>query len=221
MTLRYAKLDSIIKRLQGRITIVDIMDYGITGITGTQVGTDLLYIIGDTIEDFMDNFIGMLYELPLILEHPFIQGIAEKLIIYELYISYFPVQGDPSESNDSFWGNTRQQALNDFQSLFDGTGIFVPGATNTSQQTQNDETRAQLQVKNIILRGEKLKSYIGYDFDGDSIIDTDLYKMNSNVPPSFYTTGTFDKLEQGAEVINNVRVRPKDYEEDRVDIDFW
>jgi hypothetical protein len=223
-TLKYGKIASISKRLESRISVVDSTDYGLTGITGTQIGTDLIYIVGSGIEEFADMFLGMIYQMPLVNEHPYLQSIVEKLIVSDIYITYFPTQSEASDSTDSYSSVLRQQALNEFQVLFDGLGIFVPGASNASNQLQNDESKQQLTVRPLILRGETLKDSIGYDFDGDSITDTDLYKLNANVQPSFYMPGNFEKLEEGDYgVRNGVRVRQRRtyYNPSRAEIDFW
>lgn len=211
MQLKYARLDAIIKRLAGRITVVDIVDYGISGVTETQIGTDLIFIVGDPIEEFMELYISMVYETPLQLTHPFLSNIAERLIIAEVYGSYYPVQSETTDNVGSYSSVLRQQALNDFQILFDGLGIFVPGATNISSNFQNDETKYQMIVKPVILKGEILKQYIGYDYNGDGLTDTDLFKLNSNVSPSFYTTDNIEKQIENYStdtVVNNIQTRP-------------
>lgn len=211
--LKYARVSIIIKRLAGRLEIVESpgADVTILGITGTQVDSDLVYVIGESVEELMDFYIGMLYKMPLINNHPFISNIAEKLIISDLFTNYFPTQLESSESPSPNYASVlRQQALDEFQILFEGTGIFVPGANSVSANIQNDETRQQMSVKPIILSGEIVKKYIGYDTDEDGISDTDLFKLNSNVLPSFYTEGELEKLtDNNYDVINNIRVKPR------------
>lgn len=222
MTLKYGNVDSITKRLAGRITVVNVYDYGITGITGTQIGTDLIEIIGQDVEEWIEMFLGMLYELPLANNHPFLQAIVDKLVISEIYLSYFPTTSETSDTTDNFANIVRKQALNNFQCLFNGLGMFVPGADVDMNQVQNDENKQQMSSKAIILPGEKLKKFIGYDYDGDSISDTDLYKLNTNVAPSFYTTGDFEDLQEGLEIVNNIRVRPRrNYDPTREEINFY
>lgn len=208
---KYAKLENISKRLASRITVVtNLQASGVTGMTGTQVGTDLITLIGEGIEDFVDCFLGMVYELELKRNHPFLNSSIEKLIVSDVYVHYFPSQGESPESGESFATVLRQQALNELQCLFDGFGIFIPGSTNASNSIQNDENRQQMTNKAMILPGENLKKYIGYDFDGDSISDTDLFKLNGNVSPSFYTTGDFEEdFEGGVDIINNIRTKPR------------
>jgi hypothetical protein len=210
--LKYAKIDTITKRLAGRITVVDIVDQGITGITSTQIGTDLIYVVGESVEEFIDMYLTMIYEMPLKNSHSFIQSIADKLIISEVYSTYFPTQLETNDNTGSFSSILRLQALNDFQCLFEGLGIYVPGSTSISASIQNDENKNQMSVKAVILPGERVKKYIGHDFDGDNISDSDLFKLNSNISPSFYSTGQFEKLGENETSINNIRVRPKGLE---------
>lgn len=210
MTLKYARIDAIIRKLAGRITVVNMNDYGITGITGTEIGTDLIELEGQSIEEFMDMYLGMIYILPLKNNHAYLSAVAEKLICAQVYLSYFPTQGESADNSDSYTSVLRTQALNDFQVLFDGLGIFVPGASNNSNSLQNDETKTQLSVKAVLLPNEEIKPFIGYDFDGDSIVDTDLFKMNTNVSPSFYSTGNFEKFEEwDSDIVDGIRVRER------------
>jgi len=221
MPLKYANIENIAKRMSPRINVVSSSASSqIMGITGTSIGTELIELAGEGIEEFADIFLGMIYEMPLKLSHPFLNSIIEKMIVAEVYSYYFPSGGETEDAIESFPKILRQQALDEFQILFDGLGIFVPGSSNQSTQLQNDETKQQQAVKVLLLIGETIKPYIGYDFNGDSISDTDLFKLNANVQPSFYTTGDFDKLE-GNDIINNVRVRPRNYREQDVDVDFW
>lgn len=221
MTLQYGRLDAITRRLSGRITVVDSNQYGITGITGTEIGTDIIDLVGQGVEEFVDMYLGMIYVLPLQLSHPYLSSIVEKLICAEVYLTYFPTQGESSDNTDSYSSVLRTQALNDFQILFDGLGIFVPGASNASNQLQNDELKTQLAVKAIILKGEIIKDYIGYDYDGDNIGDSDLFKLNSNIQPSFYTTGMFEDSEEGAEdVVQGIRIRAR-RTYNKEEISFW
>lgn len=223
MPLKYARLDAIIRKLEGRISVVNMSDYGIGGVTGTQIGTDLIYQEGESIEEFMDMYLGMIYVLPLQLTHAYLSSVAEKLICAQIYLNYFPTQGESSDNSDSYTSVLRTQALNDFQVLFDGLGIFVPGASNTSNSIQNDENKTQLAVKAVLLPGEILKPFIGYDYDGDNLVDSDLFKMNTNVEPSFYTTGNFERYEEwDMDIVDGIRIRERYRVNPRkADIDFW
>lgn len=221
MSLKYASIDNIAKRLSSRIKVIQNPASPILGMTGTSIGTELIELTAEALEEFIDCYLSMVYIMPLRHRHPYLNAIVEKLIVADVYALYFPSQTETPEAGESFPNVLRQQAINEFQGLFDGLGIFIPGSTNSSNSIQNDENRQQLQAKAMILPGELLKSYIGYDFDGDSISDSDLFKLNSNVAPSFYTTGEFDDLEIGEDVVNNIRVRPRNYRPDEEQISFW
>lgn len=217
--LTYARIEAISQRLAGRVTIINQSNIGILGVTGTQIGTDLIYLIGEGVEEMMNMYLGMIYYMPLINKHPFLSSIAEKLICSEVYLSLFPTQGEAGEATDAYAATLRLQALNDFQTLFDGLGIFVPGSTNASNALQNDESRSQQIVKAVILVGEKIKKYIGYDVDDDGVVDTDMFKKNTNIEPSFYMAGDMERRVDGdLEVLRGVRLRPK-YREEL--ISFW
>lgn len=220
MALKYASIENITTRLSARIKVVTSPGSQILGMTGSTIGTEAIYMTAESIEEFIDAYLGMVYEMPLQTRHPYLNAIVEKLIVADVYQVYFPSQSEGGEG-DTYSGMLRQQSLNEFQGLFDGLGIFIPGSVNSSNSVQNDESRQQMQSKAMILPGETLKRYIGYDYDGDNVADTDLFKLNSNVAPSFYTTGDFEDAEGGDDVINNVRVRPRNYKIDAEQINFW
>lgn len=218
--LKYASIQNIAHRLSSRIKVMTTPGSQVLGMTGTTVGTELIEMTAEAIEEFADCYLGMIYELPLQNRHPYLNAIIEKIIVADVYTLYFPSQSESSEG-DSYPSSLRQQALNEFQGLFDGLGIFIPGSTNSSNAIQNDENKTQMQSKAMLLPGETLKKYIGYDYDGDNVADTDLFKLNSNVAPSFYTTGDLDNLEVGDDVVNNVRTRPRNYRANAEYISFW
>jgi hypothetical protein len=220
MPLKYAKLENVTARLAGRITVLDTQYTDIIGVTGTSIGYNLINIIGQSVEEFMDMYLGMVYVMPLVLEHAFLSSIAEKLIVAEIYISYFPTGIETPDNTDSFSSVFRNQALNDFQCLFNGLGIFVPGVEGAATAIPNDETRGQMQNKALILQGETVKKFIGYDIDDDGIADTDLFKSNTNISTSFYEKNEFDELD-GEEIINNVRVRERYAFRNRAEVDFY
>lgn len=220
MTLRYAKIDSITKRLAGRITVTSVYSTGLTGVTQTEIGLDLIDISGQAQEEFVDLFLGMVYELPLQQEHAFVQSIVEKLIVSDVLLTYFPATSELPDNSDNFALVMRQQALNDLQCLFNGLGIFVPGANQELASIQNDPTQPQLVNKALILKGERLKPFIGYDLNGDNVSDTDIFKMNTNQSPSFYTVGDWESLYENATVINGVKVRPSRHSSSWVEVNF-
>jgi hypothetical protein len=160
----------------------------------------------------------MIYHMPLVNSQPFITNIVERLVISETLMTYFPGKGetDPAES---YSGSLRSMALNDLQCLFEGTGVFVPGAESVSLSKDNDERAAQQLVRSVVLPGESLKQFIGHDYNDDGVSDTDLFKRNTSIDPSFYSAGDFTTQEQT--VVNGVRVRPDKYAHDEIDIDFW
>lgn len=221
--MTYTTLADITIKLAPRLKVTSIPSLvggpAITGITGSTVGSEIIEMLILSNEGLIDLYLGMLYVLPLKNQHPFVKNIAEKLIISETLLTYFPSTGESSES-ESYPATLRRTALNDLQCLMEGTGIFVPGSETLAQQKQNDENAYQQQVRNVILPGEELKAFIGHDLNGDGVSDTDLFKNNTNVAPSFYTVGDFNK-EAEADVINGVRVRPDGYRPTEVEVDFW
>jgi hypothetical protein len=223
--LRYARIDAISKRLAPRISVVNTGDYGVLGITGTEIGTDLIYLAGEGVEEMVDMYLNMIYVLPLINSHPFLISIVEKLICSDIYLTYFPTQGESSDNTDNYAGILRTQALSDFQTLFDGTGIYVPGAMNQSQGIQNDENKAQQAVKSVFLAGEVIKRYIGIDYDNDGIPDTDLYLNNRIESSGVYVSENFNRLSDDSRIVSGVRVKPRYSSNNNNDIsqiiDFW
>jgi hypothetical protein len=120
--------------------------------------------------------------------------IAEDIAIAKIIDFKFPRQTDGEVNNDGFSQITLQRGLDRLQSLFAGTGIFVAGANAALQAIQNDPNAQQQQNKNIVLAGEELKAFIGYDFNNDGTSDTDIFKKNLNIEPSFYCADDFNDV---------------------------
>jgi hypothetical protein len=221
--MTYTTLDSLTIRLAPRLKVVSVPTPSggispITGITTSTIGSEIILSLIDSTQGFMDLYLSMIYEMPLINNHAFIKNIAERLIISETLMTYFPGKGETDQS-ESHSGSLRAMALNDFQCLFEGTGIFVPGATSISTNKDNDEKAAQQIVKSVVLPGEKLKQFIGYDYNADGVSDTDMFKRNTSVEPTFYSTGDFQQENQT--IINNIRVKPDNIRPGDIEIDFW
>jgi len=217
--MKYTTLHSLTIRLAPRLKVVEVPTVTghspITGIASSTIGSEIIEMIANSSEEFIDLYLSMIYVMPLQHEHAFVRGIAEKLIISETLLTYFPSSGE-SESNRSYPQTLRQTALDDLQCLVEGTGIFVPGSATTAQNKENDERAYQQQVRNVILPGETVKSFIGHDFNDDGVSDSDLFKQNTVVSPSFYLGSTFDE-DLSRDVVNGVRVRPTTEEI----VDFW
>jgi hypothetical protein len=223
--MSYAAIDRIQKILQARVTLLNINNIGIQGLTSTEIGLDLVKILIPPVEQMMDMYLGMVYVMPLINDHVYLQQIADFLVSAQILEVTFSASTQGNDSNtDGLSTMLRSTALNNFQTLFNGTGIFVSGADEqVNISVQNDELRAQQQNKPLILPGEKLKGFIGYDVDGDSISDTDLFKLN-NVSPSFYVTGNLDHPWNGAfgDVWEGIRVKSRgNPRPDFANIDFY
>lgn len=221
MTLKYVNIDRIKTRLQNRLLITDSITPSYNAIV--QVSKDLVEFVAEEKENWVDIYLGMIYELPLKHTHQFLNSIVEKLVISDLYLYTFSTTGENPENPETFGAILGQQALNQFQTLFDGLGIFIPGATNQSQTKENDENRQQLSVKAIILPGEKIKPHIGYDYTGDNIADTDLFKLNTNVEPTFFMSNDYSDLNSENDIIDGIRVAPrkKSFNRNIAEIDFW
>lgn len=217
--MKYTTLYNLTLRLAPRLKVVDVPTLSghspITGITSSTIGSEIIEMIANSSEEFIDLYLSMIYVMPLKNDHAFVRGIAEKLIISETLLTYFPSSGE-SDATQSYPATLRQTALDDLQCLVEGTGIFVPGSVTSAQNKQNDERAYQQQVRNVILPGEEVKSFIGHDFDSDGLSDTDLFKQNTSVAPSFYMSGNFVDEERET-VINGIRRRP---EKEEI-IDFW
>jgi hypothetical protein len=216
--MKYANLLSLTRKLKGRLEVVAQETSGITGIATQEIDVDTVEMLVEEVEiGDMDTHLQMLYEFPLKLTEAstvnYLKMIAEDLAIAKIIDFKFPRQTDGEANNDSFSQVTLQRGLDRLQSLFSGTGIFVAGANAGIQAIQNDANAQQLVNKNIILAGEVLKDYIGYDYNNDGNADTDIFKRNS-IEPSFYCADDFSESVGGMEgefIRNNVQTRRTKY----------
>lgn len=202
--MKYANITSLTSKLKGRLEIVVQESSGITGIAAQEIEVATIDILVDEVElGEIDTYLSMIYVFPLKLTEPstvaYIKMIAEDLSIANIIDLKFPRQTEGESNNDSFSTYSRQRGLDRLQALFAGTGIFVAGANASLQAIQNDANLQQQQNKNIVLLGEELKNFIGYDFNGDGVGDTDIFKKNLNVEPSFICMDDFEDSVGGSE----------------------
>jgi len=198
--MKYVTLASLQNVLQSRITIVDDPDlYDLRGQTNTVIGLDIVNEITEEVEDgFIDIYLGMLYELPLKNKQPFINGIARDMIVGKIYQFIMPLFSE-DQRGDNFGIIMEKKAISTFSALFSGTGIVIPGIENP----QNDENRIKQSSKPIILPGEVMKKYIGYDYDKDGVSDTNIYKREPIRSDEFYMQGDFNEANRNAKFIES------------------
>ena len=234
-TFKYTSLKSIKLALINRIEIIE------ETLTGTSrpisassqkssTSLDLIYEYAQEIEEgYMDSYLSMLYEMPLCLSEPstvsVLNTIARDYIAGTVYENIMPAFSEDPEAGD-LWGSLRKKsALSLFQSIFNGTGIFIPNVQTFGQTIQNDENRAQQANKPLILKGEILKPYIGYDNDGDGVAETDLYKRNPRKDTSILTKGDFPDIATGEFIQDGVQTRrfvnPSSLNHIQEIINFW
>lgn len=195
--MKYANLQSLTRKLKGRLEVVEQETSGITGIATQEIDVETVEMLVDEVElGDIDTYLQMIYVFPLKLTEAstvnYLKMIAEDIAISKIIDFKFPRQTDGEANNDGFSQVTLQRGLDRLQSLFAGTGIFVAGANAGLQAIQNDANAQQQQNKNIVLAGEELKNFIGYDYNNDGTSDTDIFKKNLNIEPSFYCADDFN-----------------------------
>jgi len=203
--LKYTDLTDIKEVLAPRLSIDD----GVTPLQPQIGGQQIVSYrtverIGFEVEEWMDSYLRLIYEMPLVQEHYILKNIAKKLVIADLMFYYF--EGAVQLSNDSnVLASARLAALDLFQSLFIGTGIIIAGATPMPSNTPNQ----QLQARFIPLAGETLKTSIGIEGQ-----DTQLW-LTTDTPQSYYIG---DQSKSNPDVQSYDRSRVKiDFYEDRYD----
>lgn len=228
---QYATLAGIIKRASGRVTILETGVTGLSGVTEFAVGLDQVEVYVEATEAMMDINLSMIYYMPLMLTSPmtvnYLKQIAENYVVADLIDCFYTRQTDSVDNNDIFSTVTRKVAADNFQRLFGGTGIFIPGSDPTLVAIQNDPMSLQSQHKALILPEEKLKPFIGYDTNEDGVPDTDLFSGNAT-NPNFFETGVIPTVDQSDEfIIDNVQVRPRynqyydAYRRNAHTVNFW
>ena len=218
--MKYANITSLTRKLKGRLEVVQFETSGITGIATSEIDVDTVEMLVEEVElGDIDTYLQMIYVFPLRLTEAstvnYLKMISEDLAIGKIIDFKFPRQTDGEANNDGFSQGTLQRGLDRLQSLFSGTGIFVAGANAGLQAIVNDENKQQQQNKNIILAGEQLKSFIGYDFNEDGTSDTDIFKKNLSVEPSFYCADDFNETVGSNDndfIDNNVQTRRNRYQ---------
>jgi len=194
MALIYTNVDNIKLRLTGRLNVNSptmILGGGSPFLGGQTVNADLINLVAEEVEEFLNSLLNMIYVMPLALPHSVLNGICEKLVISELMTTYFQGSVEGLSSDPGFGAVMRDQSLNTLQGLFIGTGIVVPGSTQSFPE--NQQNSRQLNARFVPLQGEVLKQFIGVDQDGDNIVDSDLWATGA--VPSTIIIGSTDGLE--------------------------
>lgn len=172
----YTTLTAIQLRMQGRGNLnLSNNPSSVASVGASKFDNRLVLSVIEETESWMDTFLSNLYVMPLLNRHPILHSIATKLVCGELALVAFQSKLSPDQSSDEgFGGVMREIALNDFQKLFNGTGIQVLSPDKVAQNAPNS---VQLAAKFIYLPGERLKSFIGHDLDNDNIPDTNLWSQ--------------------------------------------
>jgi len=215
---RYTTLNAIKRTLASRLEIAEDIFTNTSrpiSISGqrTSILLELVYEYGQEVEEgLMDTYLSMIYEMPLKLTETstvsYLNSVARDYIAGACYENAMPLRSENPDGAD-IWGSIKiNRAVNMFQALFYGTGIVVPNINvqNVVPFITNDENRAQQQNKPIILKGEVLKGYIGYDYDNDGISDTDIYKKNPRREDNIYQEGDY-KLYKSNFIESGVQTR--------------
>lgn len=190
--MRYTTLENIKQRLVGRLGVNSTPTLGSNVLGTQQVSNDLISTIADQIDETIDSYLQMIYELPLLNNHPILAGIAEKLIVSELMSVYYEGNSTGLTGDPGFGSIIRKQALDTLQSLFMGTGVLVLGAE--AVPTNGQDTN-QLAARFIPLRGEKLKNMIGIDPNNEG---TPINELWASTPTDVtYYRGDKSEFERG------------------------
>jgi hypothetical protein len=188
----------------------------------TVVGLDIANEIIEEVEDgFIDMYLGMIYELPLLNKQPFINSVARDMVVGKIYQFIMPLFSE-DQRGDNFGILMETKGVARFSALFSGTGIIIPGV----EIPQNDENKVKQSAKPLILPGEKLKGYIGYDYNNDGVSDTNIYKRDPVRSDEFYTQGDFNEASSSSKFIEaGVQTRrtpiPLSYRYTEDIINFW
>lgn len=149
MTLLYTTVERIARRLRARLSLSDRttnqpIGYPTTSLT-MGVDNDLLDLVGEEKENFINYILDQVYETPLKHNHPIIADIVESLVIGDLLKTHFQGQMVPGSDYGTELKNDAYLKLN---MLVTGFNIQIPG------MPQVQSYPGMMPVRRIILKGE-------------------------------------------------------------------
>ncbi len=153
MTLLYTTVERIARRLRARLSLSDRttnqpIAYPTTNIT-MGVDNELLDLVGEEKENFVNYVLDQIYVTPLKHNHPIIADIVESLVIGSLLKTHFQGQMVPGSDHGSGLENEAYLRLN---MLVAGFNIQIPGLP------QAQSYPGMIAVRRIILKGETIRT---------------------------------------------------------------
>lgn len=156
MTLKYINIDNLTRKLRGRLSLVEDETAPIYGGSTPEqkIDVDLVYVIAEQKENFLELILDQIYILPLKNKHPIIEDIIESLALSELIRIHFQGAGFASLGVDisGAGADTRTHANTLLAMLTSGFNLFIPGVPTATEYSGQPHNRR------IVLRGETLRT---------------------------------------------------------------
>ncbi len=149
---KYTNIESVARKLRARLKIAASNtipnNYAPQNLAKTEVDHDLLVDVIQEGESELDEYLSVVYVLPLINEHPILKKCVDSLIMADLMQYHFTVAGYAQSQDISGFGvNNKQEAYQIIRALTHGYNMAIP--------TIGPEYIRQNPVQPIRLTGEQ------------------------------------------------------------------
>ena len=156
--MKYITFEKLALKLEGRLKIVEIQDSPMFPDQSLfqEVKPEVVELIAEEQESYMDLILGQIYQLPFQLEHPILSSISADLIIAQLLMVHFQGSGLANIGHDlsNLGKSTQADALDKLQMLTIGYQVYLPNQQLVTKYPGGQEYRR------IVLEGEKLRDVV-------------------------------------------------------------
>lgn len=148
--MKYTDVNRITQKLNTRLKLASDVLFP-TNTLQQEVSPELVLIVAEEKENYLDLILGQIYELPLLNNHPVLADIIEGFVIADLITVYFQSAGAMSQDT-GIGQNMKIHATNLISMLVAGHNLSIPGLPPSLNYP------GMLPPKRIDLPGEVLRT---------------------------------------------------------------
>jgi hypothetical protein len=152
-TPKYTTLENISLKLNNRLKIEDPASnyaYEENALATQTVPPQLVENVIQEQEDFLDQYLALVYELPLVNTHLILRQCVDCLVISELLELFYPYTGMNNSGNNN--AQLKVKGLNIIQALTHNINVFIPYPGSGGVYPKEG-----FKIRPLILEGENLR----------------------------------------------------------------
>lgn len=162
--MKYATIDGISRKLKGRLKIPndDTILYP-TDNPGQIVDEDLISLLIEETEEFVDYRLNAIYELPLLNEHPIVRNIVESLVISDLITIHFTGVGGGISGDNSRQGDALKERAMGYLAELQNSAIELRGERAVSSPNLTRISNTEIYMGKLPADKDHFITTSGYD----------------------------------------------------------